>query len=107
MINKKFLRPYNPYDFSGLEKLMQFCYSLGWYGGTLDLLTITMKGGFEAFSGRASETWEHRFRVQNCAVPELGIGEYWEEGETLNQACLSLLYTLEGERDGERGFAKR
>lgn len=90
MKTKKY-EPYEPYKLEYLPKLMQFFYSKGWYGGTLDLLTITMKGGFEAFTGRASETWEHKFFVKNCAIPDIGITENEASGDTLDIACRNLL----------------
>lgn len=84
----------NPYEYSAMTKLMQRFYAMGWYSGTLDLLTITMQGGFEAFSGRACETWEHRFVVRNCEIPELKIKAHEAHGNTLDEACERLLAVL-------------
>jgi len=89
---------YRPYDFSGLGNILAFFYRKGWYSHTLDLLTITMQGGFEAFSGRASETWENRFVVKNCAIPELGVVANSATGETLGEACDTLLRILEAQK---------
>ena len=86
---------YNPYDFSEVTKLLQYFYSLGWYSKTLDLLTITMQGGFEAFTGRASETWEHRFIARNCAIPELDIEAHEAHGTTIGDACRELRNIIE------------
>lgn len=56
------------------NKLLQRARSLGWYGGTHDLLTIIVTGGFEAFSGRASETWETQVTISTPQVQgETGI----------------------------------
>lgn len=85
---------FQPYNFDGLTKLLQYFYGLGWYSNTQDLLIITMQGGFEAFSGRASETWEQRFVVESVAIPDLGRQSYKAIGETLNEACISLLGML-------------
>ena len=85
------------YDFIEFVELLRFFYGLGWYMRTLDLFTITMKGGFEAFSGLASETWEHRFYIKNCAIPDIGIESYEADGETIGIACHNLLKKLRGE----------
>lgn len=37
--------------------------NLGWYTGTRDLLKVTMKGEFEGFYGKASESWEHQYEI--------------------------------------------
>lgn len=86
---------YNPYDFSEVAKLLQYFYSLGWYSNTLDLLTIIMQGGFEAFTGRASETWEHWFIARNCAIPELHIEAHEAHGATIGDACRELRNIIE------------
>ena len=88
------------YDFDALQRLMKYFYSLGWYYGKKDLLTITMQGGFEAFSGRASETWEHIFVVSNCEIPDLNIKAHTIVGqrfETLNYVCKRLINELEND----------
>lgn len=84
------MKKYKPYEFSGLHGLMQYFYRLGWYGGTLDLLTITMKGGFEAFTGRASETWEHRWFVKIPDIPDLDFESIEANGKSLDDACRNL-----------------
>jgi len=48
-------------------------------------------GGFEAFSGRASETWEHRVIVENAEIPEYGIKKHFIKMRTVDQACEIML----------------
>lgn len=93
------MKKYEPYNYSSLEKLMQYFYSKGWYSGTLDLLTIKMQGGFEAFSGRACETWEHRFIASNCSIPEIKIESHEVSGKTLEDACKKLLQVLKEDKE--------
>ncbi len=54
---------------------------MGWYGGTHDFMTIRLEGGFEAFSGRASETWEYRWIFKIHRNLELGIPEIEVKGK--------------------------
>ena len=42
---------------------------MGWYGGTHDLCTITIEGGFEhTLSSRATESWDLVFRVETKEI---------------------------------------
>lgn len=48
----------HPHSAVRLPELLKCLYQLGWYGGTHDLCTITIEGGFEHnLSGRGSEDW--------------------------------------------------
>jgi len=85
-MNKK----YKPYEFSALHGLMQYFYRLGWYGGVHDLLTITMKGGFEYHTNRACESWTHWWFVKIPDIPDLEFEALEASGETLNDACKNL-----------------
>ena len=69
----------------------------GWYGGTHDFMTIRLEGGFEAFSGRASETWEYRWVIKihenlELKIPELEVrsGVY----ETIDEVAKRVLIKL-------------
>ena len=92
---------YEPYNLVGLEKLLAWGYNLGWYGGDKNLFKITMQGGFERFSGRASETWEQRFIIETERItngegkvicPEIRIEG--KRHETLNDLCERLLSSI-------------
>jgi hypothetical protein len=85
---------YQPYKTDYLFELMKYFYGLGWYGGERNLFTITMQGEFEGYSGKASETWEHRFRATNCPLPEQNIVRHEVWGETMDDACKKLLQAL-------------
>lgn len=80
-----------------MKELLNKFMAMGWYGGTLDLITIKLQGGFETFTGRASETWEHQFIVSNCAMPHFNILAHEAKGPTLEIACAKLLEILKKE----------
>lgn len=80
---------YEPYKMDSWTTLMQMAYRLGWYGGTRSLVNLQIKGAFEGWSGRASETWEQRFFITTEEIiadgkviwPGIAV-----EGETLEEA---------------------
>lgn len=88
---------YEPYKFDALSELMKHSYRLGWFGGTPEVFRLSCYSGFEAFSGRASETWEHEFRV---TLTEIKVrdkvinpsGEF--RGKTINDACEKALKAI-------------
>lgn len=90
---------YEPYNFDAFKSLMEIAYRLGWYGGKQDLIKVTMLGGFEAFSGRSSETWEHKFCVEFKipATESRPALVYFEKGETLQEACQKVLQQVREE----------
>lgn len=77
--------------YPNLEKLLKYCSTLGWYSKTLPIITIVLEGGFEAFSGRASETWEYRYKVSCIDIPEIGIKALEIRNKDLDLACEYLL----------------
>lgn len=89
---------YEPYKMDALKALMQRAYSLGWFAGRKNLVTISIESEFEGFSGRASESWEHRFVVHTEEVRGDGDKVIWpalmEYGETLEEACHKVLTKL-------------
>lgn len=94
-------REYEPYRLDAFRNLMQWAFRLGWYGGERNLITVRMNGKFEGYSGRASETWEQQFLVENCEIPDIGIKAHVAVGETLEEACSKLLAMLEEEKESE------
>ncbi len=89
---------YEPYKMDAFKKLLNWGYLQGWYLGKKELVKVTMLGAFEGFSGKASETWENRFIVEICDIPELHIEHHVTNGETLDEACKAMLIFLESER---------
>ena len=87
-------RRYEPYKMVAFKELMGFFYGLGWYFRTHDLITIQMQGGFEAFSGQASETWEHQWIVKTADLPDIGVPAVEARGDTLEIACSRALAYL-------------
>lgn len=77
---------------------MQYYYNLGWYSGTHDLVTIKMQGGFEAFSGRATEAWEHQFVINTARIKigDITIPACEAIGQTLEEACSKILKLVKG-----------
>lgn len=73
---------YEPYNFDSLKKLVAQAYNDGGYSGRKKLLDIVIEGEFEGFSGRATEGWEKRVRVQ--------FGDKTVYGETIEDACSKL-----------------
>jgi hypothetical protein len=45
----------------------------GWYSDIHPFIFIRLEGGFEAFSGKASETWEYRWIINIPEDEDLGI----------------------------------
>jgi len=86
---------YEPYKMDSFHKLMKWAYGLGWYIKERELITVRMCGSFEGYSGRASETWEHRFYVETCDIPELNLYARKVYGRTLEEACAKLVKILE------------
>ncbi|MBN1637335.1 MAG: hypothetical protein JW866_00080 [Ignavibacteriales bacterium] len=77
-----------------LKELERYFVKMGWYDKTREFLTIKLEGGFEAFSGRASETWEYRWVIQVHNHPDLGIPEFFIWGkrfETLDDVAARAL----------------
>jgi hypothetical protein len=80
-----------------LKELERHFTQMGWYGGTHDFMTIRLEGGFEAFSGRASETWEYRWVIMTHQHPKLGIPEMIVKGkrfESLDDVAKRVLKAL-------------
>lgn len=76
-------------------RLLAWAYIQGWYAGTVDLVTIKIQGAFEGWSGRSSETWEHRAVVTIGNLPEYGVEEKSFKNESLDKACEMALIYLE------------
>jgi hypothetical protein len=85
-----------------LKELEKRFTQLGWYDGNHTFLLIKLEGGFEAFSGRASETWEYRWVVSVIENKEIGIPSIKVEGkrfEELDDVCAKVLKELNKEKN--------
>lgn len=95
---------YNPYKIEAFLRLIHKAFDYGWYPGSVDLLQVRMVGAFEGFSGRASETWEHRFYV-TFRIPAGDNKEthpervYSAYGDTLDEASSKVLEQIEKPKD--------
>ena len=88
-------------DMESLFKLERIINRIGWYGGTHKLLNIYIEGGFEAFSGRASETWEYRVVIElnellgdegQILLPNIKeVGSRWESIEEVAKKVLNKI----------------
>ena len=85
-----------------LKELEHHFSSRGWYDSTHTFMSIRLEGGFEAFSGHASETWEYRWVITihenlEMQIPALVVkGKVYDE--TLDQLAdrtLKLLIAAE------------
>lgn len=82
-----------------LKELERYFNSLGWYAGTHDFMEIKLEGGFEAFSGRASETWEYRWVINIPAndklkmpIPEITVkGRRFESLDDVAKTVINKL----------------
>jgi hypothetical protein len=85
-----------------LKELEHYFTSRGWFSGTHTFLTMRLEGGFEAFSGKASETWEYRWVVCTIANDELNVPTIMVKGnagESLDSVCEKLLQQLKAAAD--------
>jgi len=84
-----------------LAELSRHFTSRGWYSGTHPFLSLRLEGGFEAFSGKASETWEYRWIIYVHENIEIGIpaltvrGNVYETLDQLADRTLDMLITEE------------
>jgi len=93
-----------------LKELEQYFIHRGWYSGTHPFLSIRLEGGFEAFSGRSSETWEYRWVVCVHANLEMEIPANMVMGkvyQSLDDICADVLAQLkQSTKDKEEGVVK-
>ena len=78
-----------------LTELSRHFTSRGWYSGTHPFLSLRLEGGFEAFSGKASETWEYRWIIYIHENIELGIPALTVKGNSHETLDLLADRTLE------------
>jgi len=86
-----------------LAELKRYFTLKGWYCGTHDFIKIKLQGGFEAFSGKASETWEYRWVIEIPENPELKIPEIIIKGgrfETIDEIAKKVLDKLNTQNNG-------
>lgn len=89
---------YEPYNFESFKSLVAHAYNLGWYAGRRTLFNLKCEGEFEGWSGRATETWEHKFTLTAEEIitdsgkhfPALHI-----EGKTIKEVCDKALEVLD------------
>ena len=84
-----------------LKNLETYFKIKGWYSGTHKFLSLKLEGGFEAFSGRASETWEYRWVVTVIENKEMEIPAIIIQGkvyESLDDICAKVLTILKSEK---------
>lgn len=87
---------YEPYNFDSFKELVTYAYRLGWYDYT-NIFTLKCDGGFERFSGRASETWEQRFTLSSEDVvfsKDKKIPAFSFTGETIKEVCDKVMEYL-------------
>lgn len=93
-----------------LKDLEKYFTQKGWYSGTHPFVSIRLEGGFEAFSGKASETWEYRWVVCIHANLEMDIPAIMVKGkvyENLDDICAAVLAQLQqNTKDKEEGVVK-
>ncbi len=90
---------YEPYETTSFLRLLNFFYCIKGYSGVPDLISIKMQGGFEAFSGRTTFDWEHRFVVTTAAIESSRLPSFTASANTLENACSKILKELEAFRN--------
>jgi len=86
-----------------LKELERHFTSRGWYDGTHTFISIRLEGGFEAFGGHATETWEYRWVIVihenlEMQIPALIVrGKVYDE--TLDQLADRTLKLLIAEEE--------
>ena len=82
---------YEPYNFESFKELLGITYGLGFFPGTKEAFTLKAESGFEAFSGRASETWEVRFVLTLMEITrddgKIMIPQKTFKGSTIKEVC--------------------
>lgn len=73
-----------------LKELERHFTTRGWYDGTRAFMSIRLEGGFEAFSGKASETWEYRWVITIYENLELQIPGLIVRGKVYNETLDQL-----------------
>ena len=89
------MKKFEPYNFDSFGELIQHCYSQGWYSKTHEFFSLKMIGGFEAFSHRATESWEYKFVLTSNEIfadssneqKILIMPKFEFEGSTVKEVC--------------------
>jgi len=93
-----------------LKELEKYFTQKGWYAGTHPFISLQLVGGFEAFSGKASETWEYRWMVCIHENQEMGIPAIMVKGkshQSLDDICAGILAQLKQyDEDRKAGIIK-
>ena len=77
-----------------LKDLEHFFTKKGMYVGTHTFMSINLEGGFEAFSGHATETWEYRWVVnifENKIINVPNILVKGRQYESIDDVCKTAL----------------
>ena len=86
-----------------LIDLQRYFTTMGWYVGTHTFITMRLEGGFEAFSGRASETWEYRWIIEIHENQKLKIPAVLVKGgrfEDIDEVAKRVLRKLKANDKG-------
>lgn len=79
------------HDKVALENLLNRFSQLGWYSGIHNLVTLRLQGGFEAFTGRATEDWEHQYVIVTAALPDLKLASFTATAKSIGGAAEEIL----------------
>lgn len=81
-----------------LKDLQKYFANFGWYTKTRKFIIISFEGGFESFSGKASETWEYRWTILIPEHEDLNIPQVLIHGnreDSLDDVAAKALKKLE------------
>ena len=89
---------YEPYNFDSFKKLVAHALNLGWYSGRKTLFNLKCEGAFEGWTGRATETWEHKFTLTSEEIIQTKDNKILAlniEGKTIKEVCDKALKDIQ------------
>ena len=92
----------NIYLYPNFTKLIARLRNLGWYSKERQLLSFRMLGAFEGYSGRASETWEHKYEMKIEGIEEIGLLPIHKIGYDLEKMSIEILKELDGQNNKKK-----
>jgi hypothetical protein len=97
----------NIYLYPNFTKLIARLRNLGWYSRERELISFKMLGSFEGYSGRASETWEHKYEIKIEGIDEIGLLPIHKIGYDLEKMSIEINKELDGQNNKEKTEEKK
>lgn len=81
--------------YPNFTKLIARLRNIGWYSRERELINFKMWGAFEGYSGRASETWEHKYEIKIDGIEEVGLKPIHKIGYNIEKMSIQILKELD------------